>query len=88
MKTGSFDSEMKVYNHIIICGLLFQRSHPLTRPGCLHHFPSAGPGAHGARLRDANTAVTCVPKGLLSSCTPTDPGYRESSTDGKEGSQV
>lgn len=45
------------------CGFLFQRSHPLTRPGCLHHFPSAGPGAHGARLRDANTAVTLRAEG-------------------------
>ena len=52
------------------CGFLFQRSHPLTRPGCLHHFPPAGPGAHGARLRDANTAVNACLRGFYPPTRP------------------
>ena len=72
---------------MVACGFLFQRSHPLTGPADLPHFPSEGPGAEGPSSTQLPQQLDAW-RGASPLSTPSSPGYRESSADEKEASQV
>lgn len=77
--------------------ILVSRSCPLTLLGearppsllCLHHFPLESPRVHTMHSpADCHTGVMCVERVSPSPSMLPGLGLRESSTDGKEGSQA